>query len=1279
MTDSILQTRSPAITPLEKRLMLDASLPVIAGQVLWLDAADANTIRDGDGDYAATGTGGANNGFGGTVATWVDKSGSGFNVTNATPSQQPTYTLGGLNGKNILTFDGTQDKLTNTSAVIPGNDYTAFVVFNRTTASGRDGVFELGAGGSRNALFVNNSSSKLGYYINGTFVNSTSNYVANTYEMVSITHDTSTFGLWRNGVSDGGGTYGSARVSTTGIYVGDDSSSGDQLQGNIAELIVYDFDLTTDQRRDVENYLASKWGFTITDVTPVIAANTGDTLLQGTGVTITSAKLSSTDTDNSESILRYTITDLTDYGSLTNTNTSHTYILGETFTQADIDAGYIHYTHNNTTNFTDSFSFTVSDGYATTASSSFNFSITPSNVAPVIDGWTLVSSENFESGATGWSDNLTTSGGTYLSKFLGRHSQEAGVQNTYKTYTLSGAESYTVIEFDMYKIDSWDGEAFKVFVDDSQIISINLINNSFATPVDGTSGAVSYTVQEMTPFLANFAFGTWNEQIFRFTLTVNNSAAATIKLGFSSTLDQAITDESWGVDNVKVYEVASGGTPAPLGIVENSSIGTVVGKITATDANIGDVITYSIVGGTGAGTFNINSSTGVITTAAALDYETISSYTLDVRATDNGTGSLFDTKTITINILDMPENTAPSIAALGPLSVSEAAVNNTVIGTALGTDPDGDTLTYSIVSGNTDNIFAINSSTGAIRISSNANLNHEWASSYTLSIRTTDNGFGTLSATRNVVVNIADINETPTFNIPQSFLNENPYLRYNAATGNFYRYVSTTASNAAATAAASAAMLNGVAGHLVTISDAAENAYVRALGSGALWLGGTDSVTEGNWIWGGSGPEGGQVFSVGSAAQGSFYTNWLAGQPDNGSNSDFLEMATSGLWTDVNGGNRAYVIEWEGAAVLSALGNGPFTLAENPVLNQSVGFVHARDADAGDTISYSITGGAGAGHFAINASTGEITVTNPSAINYEGASSYTLDLRVQDAVGLFDTRTIAINITDANDIPTALSLTGNSIVENSAIGTVIGTFNTIDEDISDTHIYSLLTNPGGKFTIVGNQIRSAADIDYEVTQSITITVRTDDGNGGTLDKSFLIQVGDVLDTFTPPPASGPTGGAGLYVPPEESLQNNFQNLLGSGLGGEESQSLGFYGADKWQVLRQNITFKIREIIAMFVQKPQDLENLEGPQTTKDMAMPAQEIGVSPSHYTNLREALEFLQQLDNADKHKNPENDNIAKERTKILPANTIDRQFVDVMTYHQERAAKLREALAAV
>lgn len=1649
--------RAPLIQSLEKRLMLDASLPVVAGHVFWLDAADASTILDGDGDAADTGTGGANNGFSGSVATWRDKSGSGFHVVNGTATQQPTYTLGALNGGNVVTFDGATDRLVNAAASIAGNDHTIFIVFNRTTATGRDAVFELGGGASRNALFMNEgSTNRINYYVNSAFYNSSGTYTTGAYELVSITHDNNAFSLHRGNNQQLNQT-GGIRATTTGIVIGDDSTSGDQLQGNIAEMIVYDRDLTAAERRDIENYLATKWGLGVTNVAPVLDLNTGATLDQGTVITITSMHLSASDADNTDARLIYTVSDLSDYGTLTNSNTLHVYTLGESFTQADINNGYIVYTHNGTANFADAFSFTVSDRYAVTAAATFSLTVNPVNEAPQFQGWTPVSSENFETGASGWSNNTTTNGGVYLTRFLGRHSSDGGTQNVHKTYMMSGTQDHTILTFDFYRLDSWDAEEFRIFIDDVMVFN-QAFSAGFSVIPDGSLGNVSWTVQEVTGGAPNFVFGQWGDQIMRFTMRIDNASAGTFKLGFSSTTNQGITDEAWGVDNINIYETSAGGSPGPFHVVEGMANGTLVGTLVATDPDVGDTLTYSVTGGTGAGIFSVNAATGAVTliNTAVVNYEATASYTLTVRVTDNGTPSAYDEKTITINVIDRPENTAPVINPIAAITIAENTALNTVIGTATGNDAEGHTITWSITGGNTDSIFAINATTGAIRIADIAGLNHEWDNSYTITIQAQDNGFANMTSTRNVTINIADVNEAPTFNIPQSFLDENPYLRYNSATGNFYRYIGTTASYAAANTAASAALLNGVAGHLVTIGSAPENAYVRALGAGALWLGGSDSVLEGEWVWGGNGAESGQIFSIGSVAQGSFYTNWAVGQPDNGSNSDFLEMATSGQWTDVNSGNRAYVIEWEGAAVLAALGNGPFTLAENPVVNQSVGFVHALDADAGDVLAYSITGGTGNGVFSINGSTGEIRVTNPSAINYESAASLTLDIRVQDAGGLFDTQTVIINITDVNeapvmaavaaviipenialntviadfnatdvdagqtltysitggnalgifainastgdvrianrdnlnyetgnlynltirvtdngtpslfaqrtltvhisdvaeapsfdpiqrllnadpglrynpdtgnfyrytpvvanlatatananvallngvggyltaigsaaentfvrnmisatiwlgatdgpvegewrwmggehagqmfwlgnasgsaqnslynswsggepnnsggnedgvelrtngtwndtnvggtrayviewdgaavlaslqngpyvigehtpsgspigmatagdpdigdiltysitggsgagifsinaltgqialvsgvnyeaqssytldlqvvdstglfdtttvmvtvtdqnDIPAILDLSGTHIVENSAIGTLIGTLSTVDEDPTDTHVYTLLTNPAAKFEIVnGNELRTLDEIDYELSQSFSVVIRTDDGNGGILDRTFIITVGDVMDTFTPPPATGGVGGNDVYIPSHNEKEGPSASLLRSSLGGEQGAFGAFYG-DFHQILRENVTFEIMNLLSRSGSYPDNAETTDGSLLAGILPEPETD-GGSMAHggssqgpdYTNLREALGFLQQL--ANRQTVTEAQGMEAERggggtgasrddrqDRGLPANTIDRQFVDVMTYHQERAARLREALS--
>ena len=96
-----------------------------------------------------------------------------------------------------------------------------------------------------------------------------------------------------------------------------------------------------------------------------------------------------------------------------------------------------------------------------------------------------------------------------------------------------------------------------------------------------------------------------------------------------------------------------------------------------------------------------------------------------------------------------------------------------------------------------------------------------------------------------------------------------------------------------------------------------------------------------------------------------------------------------------------------------------------------VGTVTASDPDTGDTLSYSITGGNTGNAFAINSSTGQITVNNAAALDFETTPTFTLTVRVQDAGGLTDAATVTMNLTNVNEAPTVNNATF-SLPENSA-------------------------------------------------------------------------------------------------------------------------------------------------------------------------------------------------------------------------------------------------------
>ncbi len=125
-------------------------------------------------------------------------------------------------------------------------------------------------------------------------------------------------------------------------------------------------------------------------------------------------------------------------------------------------------------------------------------------------------------------------------------------------------------------------------------------------------------------------------------------------------------------------------------ILENRSTGTLVGKLTATDPDVGDTFTFSL-SGDDASSFQVAGAK--LQTAEVLDFEIQSSYTITVTTTDGG--GLTAIADFNVTVID--ENEAPTDILLDGNEVLENLPVGTVIGDLTATDPDaGDTFSFTI-------------------------------------------------------------------------------------------------------------------------------------------------------------------------------------------------------------------------------------------------------------------------------------------------------------------------------------------------------------------------------------------------------------------------------------------------------------------------------------------------------------------------------------------------------------------------------------------------------
>ncbi len=188
-------------------------------------------------------------------------------------------------------------------------------------------------------------------------------------------------------------------------------------------------------------------------------------------------------------------------------------------------------------------------------------------------------------------------------------------------------------------------------------------------------------------------------------------------------------------------------------------------------------------------------------------------------------------------------------------------------------------------------------------------------------------------------------------------------------------------------------------------------------------------------------------------------------------------------------------------------------VAENRPAGTRVGTFTTTDLDGDDTHLYTLVSGTGGtDNDSFNIIGDELRTAK--VFSYAEKNSYNIRVQTDDQRGGTFQKSFTITITFANSPPTNITLSKNSVAEKSASGIEVGTFTTTDPNPDDVHTYTLVSNEDSAFTIVGNALKTRKIFDYELKSSYVISVKSDDGNGGTFGKDFTISITDVNDDPT---------------------------------------------------------------------------------------------------------------------------------------------------------------------
>lgn len=485
-------------------------------------------------------------------------------------------------------------------------------------------------------------------------------------------------------------------------------------------------------------------------------------------------------------------------------------------------------------------------------------------------------------------------------------------------------------------------------------------------------------------------------------------------------------------------------------IYENASLGTVIGIVNSSDVDSGQEIIYSSL--TDAGD-RFRLVGGELTLHSKLNYEETSSFRLTVEAKDDGSPRLSSISVFNITVMDcndLPTGLLFSGGVIPEFSEHTPAgtQNGSVIGNFSTVDEDlGQSHVYSIVGGS--EVVFINKS--SLVVAWAERLNFESRDLWTLKVRSTD-PFGE-SVTSSVEIRLLDLNENPS----GILLSADAFLEH--------------------------APLGTVVGSLSARDPDLHDNHTFALVSNPS---GVFSV-EGRTL---------KIF-----ADVDFETTIKNPLPIVLRTTDSaglsFEQALNITVLDKNEAPTDIILHPEKPCGSSS----GICVEENERIGYRVGDITMADPDHNDPGICDVVN-----DDVFNIENGAVLVNGD--INFEALDSsrvISVEIRCRDKGGLIIAKSFNISVLDANDAPSAVSLSHQVVSSNASVGSLVGSFIVVDEDPSDSHVCYLL-DPESLFRVSGLQLFVEKPLTNATSSRHPIHVFCSDGKRISFPTTLYIEV-----------------------------------------------------------------------------------------------------------------------------------------------------------------------------